>query len=184
MTKRIPGAKRGRPAKPKPLKACASRGRGRPRVPLHLHPRRYEIALFDAWSYLMGSERLAATFVVRDDLQWGVPTPGEFNEAADNLRKLAKSRVSPADLEWRTAMGEAVCISFVPGADPRLKVRLILRRAAAVNETEFAVTAMLPEMLDTDLNGTARFLAELYSHDDQGLPELPELTPHFSPKTI
>jgi hypothetical protein len=172
MTARIPGAKRGRPAKPKRSKALSG-SKGRPPVPLHLHPRRYEIALFDAWSYLMGSERLAATFVARNDLQlYGLPTPEDFNKAADSLRNLAKSRISRDDLEWRTAMGEAVAISFVPG-DSRLKARLVLRRAATVNETEFALAAMLPVMLDTDSEGVARFVAEL-SQDDEPVP-VPEL---------
>ena len=134
---------------------------------------------FDAWSHLMGSERLAATFVVRDDLQWGLPLPEEFNKAADSLRNLAKSRVSPADLEWRTAMGEARIISLVRGTDPQLQARLILRRAETVNEIGFALTAMLPVMLNTDREGTIRFLTELYSHDDGSLPDL---MTNFPPK--
>jgi hypothetical protein len=175
-----PHAKRGRKPKPGPKLPKPSRGRGRPEVPLRLHPRRYEIALFDAWSYMMGSERLAATFVVRDDLKWKWPTPEEFNKASDSLRTLAKSRVSPADLKWRTAMGEAVAISLVPGMDPRVKARLILQRAAAVDETEFALTAMLPVMLDTDREGVAKFLSE-FRHNDEPLPEL---MLNFSPKII
>lgn len=149
-------------------------------MPLHLHPRRYDIMRFDAWAYMFGNERLAATLLVRDDLQHWLPIPEEFNNAADSLRKLAKSRVSAEDLKWRTAMGEACAIAFVEEIDPKKRARFILRRAASVNETDFAMVAILPEMLGTDRVGTARFLAELYSQGDESLPDL---FLNFSPKT-
>jgi hypothetical protein len=68
-TPRKPGARRGRPPKPKPI--AMKRKPGRPAVPLRRHPHRYLIAEFDVMTRLVGTKRGAALFLV---LHWSGAT--------------------------------------------------------------------------------------------------------------
>jgi hypothetical protein len=122
MTKRIPGAKRGRPAKPKQAKP-PKRSRGRPPVSLRDHPDRYTVARFDVADWWLKQNvkgnRTRARMVL-----WRV---ADMRKAADSLRTMARRYRKPADMEWRKAIGTAVAFALQIAADP------------ARNPTEFAI---------------------------------------------
>jgi hypothetical protein len=148
MTKPKPGAKRGRPPKPKPPKS--SRGTGRPKLPLRLHSRRYALACFDALYFIQGGERMVATTVIRledRDLAQQRRRP-ELHKAVERLRKMARRKVSATQIEWREAIGDAIRNTIFAAAvgkefwiDPE---RVIVERAAVVGEAAWARRVLLP----------------------------------------
>jgi hypothetical protein len=154
MTKPKPHAKRGRRWPPKPITspAPASR-RGRPHVPLRQHPRRYDMAYFDAFKWMLGGERLSATFTANTDLRNVFPKPEDFNRPADRLRNLARFHSTPDDRVWRKAMCEAILLAlcsptrsgFMHRADlAEIRARDVLTLGASVGETEWVRRELLP----------------------------------------
>ena len=102
MTKRIPGAKRGRPPKPKPPKR--ERG-GRPPVPLREHPDGYLVARYDVASVWLSQipqqssqhKRAEATVVIHVmNLQEPITEPrwrrslDALTRATADLREMAR----------------------------------------------------------------------------------------------
>jgi hypothetical protein len=154
MTKRIPGAKRGRPPKPKQPKPT-KRSRGRPAVSLRDHPDRYKVARFDVadgWlRRMVKGNRLRAGMVLGVDMARQRQNIAAMRKAADSLRTMARRYRKPADLEWRKAIRTAVAFALQIAADPitnpnQLAVMcgVITDEAASVGEEEWARREVLP----------------------------------------
>jgi hypothetical protein len=155
MTKRVPGAKRGRPKKLKPPKV--SRRNCRPTVPLYLHPQRYAIGTLDAVTMIFGSERKASqallgTVFSESKLDTDRPEMArlsvqmslkEFRKIADRLRKQAQWYTSSADLLWRQAISQAIVFAIKLGPASE---QAVLARAEAVHEVAWARQVLLPLM--------------------------------------
>ena len=156
MTKRVPGAKRGRPGKPKPPKV--SRSKGRPSEPLHLHPQRYAIGAIDAATMIFGSERKASQAlsgaVLGEPIELdanrpemarlSIPMPlQEFRKVADRLRKQAQWYTSAADMLWRQAISQAIVLAITLGPASE---QAVFARAEAVDEVAWARRVLLPMM--------------------------------------
>jgi hypothetical protein len=94
MTKPVPGAKRGRPPKPKPPKL--SRGKGRPKMPLRQHRDRYALACFDALAWLInyrGKYYIAALKTGLEEVQRGVSPTADVPDLlrlTENLRAMSQ----------------------------------------------------------------------------------------------
>ena len=162
MTARIPGAKRGRPAKPKLPKP--KRDAGRPEIPLSGRPERYLLAHYEAFVSMGFSRRKAAQVLellykgpltdisVADEWPYCItlkvrPTTEidleEFAKDCDALRALVKFHAAkPDDLALLMTMAEAVRIAMGPwrpdGGD------IILRLTSPINETAWAREVLLP----------------------------------------
>jgi hypothetical protein len=150
MTARVPGVKRGRPAKSKPLKLC----RGRPEVPLRVHPDRYLVARYDVadtWlRKLLNSTRVRASAVKTTGVE-AVSTPRKFAEllkTADNLRRMARRYMKPDDMKWRRAIAHAVGHTLLgaatDGGPEQGRIDLIMEYAAEAGEAEWARRELLP----------------------------------------
>jgi hypothetical protein len=155
----------GRPRKPRPTRRPKA---GRPLLEFRDDPDRYAIALLDALLALgMSSERACslgvATWVVGLELNKPRPSPlghhiittwankptrsgataGTLKGKAATLRIKQRRCRSAAEGAWRKAMGFAFML--VIGARDQKGVKpIILQRAAAVGEEEFAKRVMLP----------------------------------------
>ena len=147
--KTTPHLKRG--PKPKPPKPAKPKGRpGRPeRVPLHLHPRRYEIAGVAAVFRMIGSMRTGAFFMTwyRGDNPKKDPDPKDV----DRLRKLVEAYrgTTPDDLAWLNAMGAAISVTMMYAhMDIELAIEEVTRRAASVGEMGFAERVLLPPLIE------------------------------------
>ena len=75
-------------------------------MPLRLHPKRYVVAWTAAMTQIMESDRggafLSLWYIGSDDMT----EPDE--RRVDRLRKLVDSFQTPADLEWRNIMADAI----------------------------------------------------------------------------
>jgi hypothetical protein len=172
VTKRIPGAKRGRPSKPKSPKV--SRGKGRSPVPLHLHPRRHAIGAIDAFTMIFGSERKATQAlsgaVIGEPIeldtnrpemaQLSVPmSPQDFRKVTDRLRKQAQWYTSPADLLWRQAISQAIVFAITLGPASE---QAVFARAEAVDEVAWARRVLLP-MMTRQASGERECLVRIFA---------------------
>jgi hypothetical protein len=157
MTKRIPGAKRGRPAKPKPPKR-ARREAGRPETPLSMRPGRYRLAVYEALVSEGFSRRAAMQMLqaahsgllraTADGVAiWMNPKDREgFAKHCERIRVLARRHAAkPADQAWLRAMSEAIRIAVGPWHPAASAI--VLRLAASANETEWARRKLLPMLL-------------------------------------
>ena len=166
MTARIPGAKRGRPRKPK-LPAAPKRDVGRPETPLSAKPYRYALAFYEAYVAMGVSRRRAIVTleamykgpvtVTVDECRGGyrVTVSVELTERIDLddfakdcecLRSLTKWHAAkPGDLAWLRPMSEAVRIAMGPWYPEASD--MVLRLAASADETAWAREKLLPVLL-------------------------------------
>lgn len=136
MTKRVPGAKVGRPKKPQQLKLR----RGRPEVSLRVHPDRYLVARYDVadtWlRTILKSTRVRASAVTTTDAK-AVATLRKLAEVlktADNLRRMARRYKKPDDMKWRRdiafAVGHTLLGAATGGVPEQGRIDLIMEYAA------------------------------------------------------
>lgn len=173
VTKPIPGARRGRPRKPKPPKRSS---KGRPKLPLRLHPLRFAVACFDALSFIQGGARMAATTVILLEDRRALArqrTAPELRKAADHLRVRARRHVLADDMAWREAIGDAIrntiwvaaarrwgFDSFAAWRESGIDAeRVIVGRAAFVGEDAWARRVLLP-LTELELTKAAPDLTE------------------------
>ena len=148
MTKRIPGAKRGRPAKPKSVK----RSRGHPHVPLSEHPLRYRMATQAAMEWLCDSEWTAAAILIARATADAPLKQVDFIRAVDRLRRLSRPYRKADDLQWlltaREAIVIATCATIGRPDLGDIAAQLVLRLAASINEVGWARRELLPLIIE------------------------------------
>jgi hypothetical protein len=116
-------------------------------MPLRLHPKRYVVAWTAAMTQIMESDRggafLSLWYIGSDDMT----EPDE--RRVDRLRKLVDSFQTPADLEWRNIMADAIIIFAMVGPQrPQLAINTMLRRAALAGESAWARRVLLPGLIE------------------------------------
>ncbi len=164
MTKPVPGAKRGRPPKPKPPKRPASR----PPMPLRQHPEKYLIACQASMADAFGSYYQASKAIVALTYGLSLSRAGDglleisyprfeghhIDKTIDRHRKLTgwylSRELETTDREWLIAISKAISLA-VAGASfigslsrPDLAQREVLRLCASVNEMDLAHQILIP----------------------------------------
>ncbi len=171
MTKPKPGAKRGRPQKPKSAEP-PKRGKGRPPKGLRLQPWRFAVACLDANTILGASGRLAAEEVVGAREMVGSEDRSlaqqrmdrELRKSVERFRVTARRYDTPDDMGWREATSEAIINTFIVAVGGKdlwwiNAEKAIVGRAAFVGEDAWARRVLLP-LTELDLTKATPDLAE------------------------
>lgn len=157
MTKRIPGARRGRPRKAKPPKSSKSRGgaRRKPLEHIGLDRDRHAVALADAMLGLgiAESENAACEAVaalrIGSEIEpvasgwtsWQKRTePGiaaTFAGHATTLRNKRRKYADAVSMQWRQAMARACSLALTSADAPNVKLA-VRALASSVGEAAFA----------------------------------------------
>jgi hypothetical protein len=156
MTARVPGAKRGRPAKPKDPDR-PRQGTGRPVTPLSERPNRYFFACYEAIIGNGLSRRAAIRILEAARLDYLTVTDKAvllmlnqrdrdiFFKHCERLRAIARWHASrPDDLAWLRPMSEAIRIASGPWHPEAADT--VLRLAMSANETAWAKRVLLPAL--------------------------------------